>query len=151
MKTIKKIAVLTAAAVVFAFLIDMVPEPIRLPPGLHLISDAQAVAGTRRRARRRGVAVGYSAGANAGAQQQAAADQQAAAAAEPAPAAAPAPAPAAPPVYGPLPIGTTVTVLPAGCEAVAAGGVEYNHCGDNYFRSAFQGSTLVYVAATPPE
>ena len=133
MKLITKFAVL-ATAVVLVFLIDMIPEPHRLPPGLQLMSDAHAVLGTRRRAARRGVAVGYSAGASASAQQQAAA--------------APAPA-AAPPVYGHLAIGSVVSVLPAGCQTMTAGGVEYYHCSDNYFRSAFQGNELVYVAATP--
>ena len=141
MKIITKLAIVTAA-VIFAFLIDMAPEPYRLPPGLHLMSDAHAIAGTRRRAHRRGVAVGYSAGAAAGASQQAAADQQAAAAAPP--------PPPPPPVYGALAVGTTVTVLPAGCQPVTAAGVQYNHCGENYFRSAFQGNTLVYVASPPP-
>ncbi len=142
MKFITKFAVL-ATTVVLVFLIDMIPESHRLPPGLQLMSDAHAVLGTRRRAARRGVAVGYSAGASAGAQQQAAADQQAAAA-------APAPAPAPPPpVYGLLPIGTIVSVLPAGCQTMTTGGVEYYHCSENYFRSAFQGNQLVYVAATP--
>ena len=140
MKFITKFAVL-ATTVVLVFLIDAIPESHRLAPGLNLISDAHAVLGTRRRSARRGVAVGYSAGASAGAQQQAAADQQAAAA-------APAPAPTAP-VYGLLAIGTVVSVLPAGCQAMTSGGVEYYHCGDNYFRSAFQGNQLVYVAATP--
>ena len=144
MKIITKLAIVTAA-VIFAFLIDMAPEPYRLPPGLHLMSDAHAIAGTRRRAHRRGVAVGYSAGAAAGASQQAAADQQAAAAAPPPP-----PPPPPPPVYGALAVGTTVTVLPAGCQPVTAAGVQYNHCGENYFRSAFQGNTLVYVASPPP-
>ena len=146
MKLVTRFAIL-ATAVLFLFLLDMVPEPNRLPPGLHLMSDAHAVLGTRRRAHRRGVAVGYSAGAAAGAQQQAAADQQAAAAAAPAPAAPPPPPP--PPVYGPLAIGTIVTVLPAGCQTTTSGGVEYYQCSSNYFRTAFQGNTLVYVAATP--
>ena len=141
MKLITKFVVL-ATAVVFVFLIDMIPEPYRLPPGLQLMSDAHAVLGTRRRAARRGVAVGYSAGASASAQ------QQAAPAPAPAPAPTPAPAPAAP-VYGLLAIGTVVSVLPTGCQAMTSSGVEYQHCGENYFRSAFQGNELVYVAATP--
>lgn len=144
MKLITKFAIF-ATTVVFVFLADMLLDKQELAPGLNLMSEAHAVLGTRRRAARRGVAVGYSAGASAGAQQQAAADQQAAAAAAP----PPPPPPPPPPVYGLLPVGTVVTVLPAGCQAMSAGGVEYNHCGENYFRSAFQGNTLVYVAATP--
>ena len=142
MKIITKLAIVTAA-VIFAFLIDMAPEPYRLPPGLHLMSDAHAIAGTRRRAHRRGVAVGYSAGAAAGASQQAAADQQAAAPPPP-------PPPPPPPVYGALAVGTTVTVLPAGCQPVTAAGVQYNPWGDTYCRSAFPGNTLLYVASPPP-
>ena len=56
-----------------------------------------------------------------------------------------APAPAA----GALPLGTVVTALPAGCTPVTSGGVEYQSCGANYYRAAFQGSQLVYVTAQP--
>jgi predicted lipid-binding transport protein (Tim44 family) len=62
------------------------------------------------------------------AQQQAAAAQQQAAAAQPQPAAAaPAPAPAA--AGTPLPLGTVVAALPAGCVSTPVGGVEYYRCG----------------------
>jgi len=49
----------------------------------------------------------------------------------------------------PLAIGTVVTALPAGCTAVTSGGVEYQSCGKNTYRAAFQGSQLVYVTAQP--
>jgi hypothetical protein len=71
------------------------------------------------------------------AQQQAAtAQQQQATAQQQAAAARPAGAPAA---------GAVVNALPAGCQPVAKGGVEYQNCGGVYYRSAFQGNNLVYV------
>jgi serine/threonine protein kinase len=48
-----------------------------------------------------------------------------------------------------LPIGTVVTALPAGCTTMTSGGVEYQSCGGNYYRAAFQGSQFVYVTAQP--
>jgi len=59
---------------------------------------------------------------------------------------APAPAPAA---TGTLPIGTVVPALPAGCSTMTMGGVEYYKCGPDYYRTAYQGSNLVYVTAQP--
>ena len=50
---------------------------------------------------------------------------------------------------GLLPLGTVVPTLPAGCVPTAIGGVEYYHCGANYYRAVFQGNTLVYVTAQP--
>jgi hypothetical protein len=59
-------------------------------------------------------------------------------------------APAAPaPAAGVLPLGTVVPTLPAGCVPTAIGGVQYYHCGENYYRAVLQGSTLVYVTARP--
>ena len=111
--------------------------------GLEFVSEAQAVLGVRRRSARRGAAVGYEAGA-------AAANSANAAAQTTAPAAAPAAAPP-PPVYGPLHVGTVVSVLPAGCAPVTAAGVQYQHCGDNFFQAVLQGSNLVYITATPAQ
>lgn len=119
--------------------------------GIEFVGEAKAVAGTHRRTRRRSVAVGYSAGAASAEQQQAAQASTEQAPAEQAPAETAAPAAAAPapaPVYGPLPEGTTVSVLPDGCAPVTSNNVEYQHCGENYFRTAFQGNNLVYVATT---
>jgi hypothetical protein len=31
------------------------------------------------------------------------------------------------------------------------GGVEYQHCGNDWYRSAFQGDKLVYVTTAPPQ
>jgi hypothetical protein len=82
---------------------------------------------------------------SATAQQQAATAQQQAAAAQPKSAAPPAAAAAG----QALPIGTIVTALPAGCTQTQVGGVQYSHCGADYYRAAFQGSNLVYVTAQP--
>lgn len=73
----------------------------------------------------------------------AAAEQSAAAAAAAAAAAPP------PPAAGPVPIGTVVTRLPAGCVSAPVGGVEYYLCGGNYYRATFQGNSLVYVVQRP--
>jgi ATPase subunit of ABC transporter with duplicated ATPase domains len=86
---------------------------------------------------------------SATAQQQAATAQQQAAAAQQQSAAQPKPA-ALPAAAGTaLPIGTVVTALPAGCTQTQVGGVQYSHCGADYYRAAFQGSNLVYVTAQP--
>jgi hypothetical protein len=46
-------------------------------------------------------------------------------------------------------MGTVVAMLPAGCVTTPVGGVEYYNCGGNFYRAAFQGSSLVYVTAQP--
>ena len=137
-------------------------------PFLRLVSDAEAVAGVRRRtARRTAVVVGSSVHAadsaqaaqaqqqqaqqqqaqqqQAAASQQQAADAQAQGAAEKDADAYKQEADAA----APLAIGTVVTALPSDCTTMSSGGQQYYHCGKNYFRAAFQGSQLVYVTATP--
>jgi len=109
-----------------------------------IVPEAHAIFGVRRRAARRGVIVGYSMGeaaATSAAANQAAAQKQAAA-----------PAPASPPPASsgkPLPLGTVVSALPAGCTSTPVGGEEYYYCGGNFYRSAFQGNQLVYVTAQP--
>jgi cysteinyl-tRNA synthetase len=50
-----------------------------------------------------------------------------------------------------LPIGTVVTSLPQGCTTSSVDNVEYYHCGPNYYRTAFQGNTLVYVTTDAPK
>jgi len=73
-----------------------------------------------------------------------------AAAATTAAAAAPRPAPPLPAPTGPVPVGTVVQALPPGCAATPIGGVEYYNCAPGvYYRAAFQGNNLVYVAAQP--
>lgn len=115
-----------------------------------LVPDAHAIFGVRRRALRRGVIIGEAAATSTNAaaattaQQQSATAQQQATTAQQQTAA---PTPATPGTV--LPMGTIVHTLPAGCPAKAIGGVEYYFCGGNYYRTAFQGSNLVYVTANP--
>jgi hypothetical protein len=149
MKTIFKSIIITIT-LVFMFIAD-VPFLFEL-----LVPEAEAIYGVRRRTRRRtAVVVGSVAAANtAAAQQQAAAAQQQAAAAKQEAAAAKqqsAAVPAAPPPAAagkPLPLGTVVTTLPAGCTSTPVG-VQYYNCGADTYRAVFQGNTLVYVTAEP--
>lgn len=55
----------------------------------------------------------------------------------------------APATSGTLPIGTVVAALPAGCSTMTMSGVEYYKCGPDYYRTAYQGTNLVYVTAQP--
>ena len=139
MKMILKTAVLSVCAGLL-FMLDVPPE---FPPHVEFVSEAHAILGVRRRAFRRGAIIGSSmAASNA----SAAAQSQPAAA----PAAAPPPAPAAPAASGkPLPLGTVVSSLPAGCTSTPVGGVNYYYCGGNFYRATFQGNNLVYVTAKP--
>jgi len=138
MKTILKAMVLSICTG-FLFILDVPPEsPLQV--GLSLVPEAHAIFGVRRRAVRRGVVIGSS---------MAAADS-AAAHSQPAAAPAAAPPPVAPAADGkPLPLGTVVSSLPAGCTSTPVGGVEYYKCGSNYYRAVFQGNSLVYVTAKP--
>ena len=160
MKTIFKIAVV-ATALLFMLIADVPLMLERAIPLLferdvpllfeQLVPEAHALFGVRRRTRRRtAVVVGSAAAAQtAAAQQQAAAAEERAAAAEKEAAAA---APTAPPPAAsgkPLPLGTVVAALPAGCVATPVGGVEYYYCGGNFYRAVFQGNQLVYVTAKP--
>ena len=150
------------------YLADVSPQA---PWGLTLVRDAHAiigrplspvsVAGVARRTTYRAVAYGSTATAaatsvtaqqqaataqqqSATAQQQSATAQQQAAAAKKPPAQAAAPAPAGAPA-----VGSIVKTLPAGCVQEAKGGVEYQRCGNVYYRAAFQGNSLVYVVQQP--
>ena len=139
MKTILKIAVVTISLVLM-LIVDVPVLPLQLVP------EAEAILGVRRRAHRRGVAMGYTAGAAAA---SASASQQQAA---PAQQQAPAPAPASPPPASTgqaLPLGTIVPALPSSCGPITIGGVQYQKCGGNYYRTAFQGNNLVYVTVQP--
>lgn len=138
MKIIKFATLSTVA--LLAYFVDLNPQTSSRPLGIQVVSEAEAIFGVRRRAVRRGVAVGYAAGASeataaTASAQQATSTQQ--------PAAVP------PPTYGPLSEGTVVSTLPSGCSTTSSGGVEYYHCGDNFFRAAFQGNSLVYVSGSP--
>ena len=125
-------------------LADLAPEA---PLGLGFVREAAALigapltpmsyAGVARRTTRRVVAV------EATAATAAATSAAAAAAAKPKPPPPPAPA-------GPVPVGTVVQSLPPGCAATPIGGVQYYNCAPGvYYRAAFQGNNLVYVAAQP--
>lgn len=140
MKHILKIAVLTPIAALM-FITDVSPE--LSPPYLQLVPEAeaateqQAVAATHRRSRRRGVVVGASMEKRRSQEAAAASSQQQAATAQQQPGAAS------------VGVGTVVSTLPAGCTPIQIGGVEYQHCGATYYRSAFQGNNLVYVSTQP--
>ena len=169
MKTIFKISVIVGTLIVM-LIIDVPILPV------HLVPDAEAIFGVRRRAWRRGVVVGYSMGAvnataaasqehtaasqqqaataqqqSATAQQQSATAQQQSATAQQQAAAAQHQAAAPPPSGGggPLPLGTVATYLPPGCVSTPYKDVEYYKCGDNYYRAMFQGNSLVYVTVKP--
>ena len=170
MKTIFRISVIVGTLVVM-LIIDIPVLPV------HLVPDADAIFGVRRRAWRRGMVVGYTMGAasstaasanyaaaasaqeqastakqqSATAQQQSATAQQQSATAQQQSAAAQQQAVAAPAPSGggTLPIGTVVSSLPAGCVSTPYKDVEYYRCGDNYYRAMFQGNNLVYVTAKP--
>jgi len=92
-----------------------------------------SVAGVARRTTRRTVAVASTSAAVA-------TESAAASAAQPA---------AATPAAGALPLGTVVSALPSGCTQTTSGGVQYYKCGADYYRTAFQGTNLVYVTAQP--
>jgi len=141
------------AAFAALFAADLAPDA---PLGLRLVRDAQAIigmpftpmsyAGVARRTTRRVV---YTEAAVATSATAAAAGAAAAAAAQPKPPPPP-PPPAAVAPAGPVPIGTVVAALPPGCVATPIGGVEYYNCAPGvYYRAAFQGNNLVYVAAQP--
>jgi len=162
-------AILKSAAIGTAVVLMLcVDLDAQAPRGVRFIADAQAivglpftplsVAGVARRTAVRTTAVATTAAATstAAAQQQAAASQQQAAAAQQQAAAAaaatpPPPPPAAPAAAAgqPLPVGTVVPALPAGCVSTPVGGVDYFYCGGNFYRAAFQGNNLVYVTAKP--
>jgi len=141
MKTILKIAVI-AICLVLMLIADLQLLPVQLVP------EAEAILGVRRRT----AVVAYSAGAAAGSAAAAPAQQPAAAAPPPAQQPAPAAAPPPPPPAAagkPLPLGTVVSALPAGCTKTPVGGVEYYYGGGNFYRAVFQGNKLVYVTAKP--
>ena len=127
-----------------------------------LVPDAHAIFGVWRRAARRMAVVGTvavastaavaAAGATAAAASESAAAQQQAAAAQHQAAVAQQQAATAPPPAATgkeLPLGTVVSMLPAGCVTTPVGGVEYYYCGGNFYRAVFQGNSLVYVTARP--
>lgn len=113
----------------------------------------QAVAHSHRATRRR-TAVVVSSATKANDQQQAAAQSEQATEA-PAPATEPAPAQTTTPppasTQALLPIGTVLTSLPTGCASEAVAGEEYYHCGENYYKAAYQEGTIVYITVKSPK
>jgi hypothetical protein len=147
MKTILKIAVVTNSLVLM-LIADLPLLPVQLVP------EAQAILGVRRRTAVVAYSAGKASGEAAASSQQQAAPAQPAAAAPPPPASQPAPTatpPAPQPAASgkPLPLGTVVSTLPAGCTPTPVGGVEYYYGGGNFYRAVFQGNKLVYVTAKP--
>lgn len=136
MKKVRNTLVIGAA--LSLMLLGDAPPDSRI--GFQLVPDAHAIFGVWRRHARRWAVVGTAAVATTAT--VAAADE---AAAQPQAAAPPPPAPSG----KKLPLGTVVSSLPGGCAEKPVGGVEYYHCGSNYYRAVFQGNNLVYVTAQP--
>ena len=110
-----------------------------------------SVAGVARRTAYRSVAATTTAAAASASAAAAASASaaKAAAAAPPAPAPAAAPPAASPAPGGAVPVGTIVSALPPGCVQTPVNNVEYQKCGPTYYRAAFQGPNLIYVAQQP--
>lgn len=49
-----------------------------------------------------------------------------------------------------LPYGTIVSKLPEGCVPITVGETQYYHCGNDYYRVAYQENNLVYVTIEDP-
>lgn len=144
MNTVRRMAFI-ASSLVLMLMVDVPLLPV------HLVPEAEAILGVRRRS----AVVGYAAGAataSAAAQsQQSAAAQQEAATAQQQSATAQQQAAAAAAAGKPLPLGTVVAALPPGCTSTPVGGVEHYYCGANFYRAAFQGNNLVYVTTAQPK
>ncbi|MFO0146739.1 MAG: hypothetical protein ACK54C_15735 [Betaproteobacteria bacterium] len=151
-------ALVLSAALPLLYLSDVAPDAA---PLLTLVRDAQAivgapmtpvsVAGVARRTTVRAASASAATSATsqqqaATAQQQAATAQQQAATAQQQAATAQSQAAAAARPAGAPSVGTVVNTLPAGCKAETRSGVEYQNCGGVFYRAAFQGNNLVYVA-----
>lgn len=151
MKKLLKI-LLFVPAIALMFIIDVPPRTTHFSY-FQLFSEAHAVFGVRRRSVRRGVVIGSTAAATGATAAAYSTQQQPAPAPQQAPAPAPASQQAAPAPQqsssGLLPMGKIVSTLPQGCTTMQAGGVEYHHCGVNYYRATFQGNKLVYVTVQP--
>jgi len=131
----------------------LVPEAeIDIPLlSIDLVPEAEAVLGVRRRTRRRTAVVAYSAGAaTAAAASSSAAATQQQAAPPPQQSVAPPPQQAPPQAVSAVPVGTIVETLPATCTPVTVGNVQYQECGGSFYRTAFQGNSLVYVVVERP-
>ena len=136
----------SAGALMVLFVMSIADIPTL---SVKLVPEAQAFRG-RGAAFAVGAAVGSarssSEASSAAAQQQAAVAQQQAAAAQQQAVAAQQQAAAS---GTPLPLGTVVAALPAGCTPTPVGGVTYYYCGGNFYQAAYEGSTLKYVTTKP--
>ncbi|MBM9513964.1 hypothetical protein [Desulfogranum marinum] len=133
---------------------------------VELVPDAQAIFGVRRRT----AVVAYSAGRATSAaaasafqqqaaaaqqqaaysQQQAAAAQQEAETAKQQAATAQQQAASPQPASG-VPLGTVLETLPEeGCLPITVGNTQYQKCNDSFYRAAFMGNKLVYIAVEKP-
>lgn len=130
------------------------------PLGLGFVREAQALiglpftplsmAGVARRTTRRVVYADTAVAATAAATSAAAASSAAAAQQAQKQQAQQQAQGAPPPPAGAPAIGTVVASLPPGCVATPIKGVQYYNCGPGvFYRTAFQGNNLVYVAAQP--
>lgn len=52
---------------------------------------------------------------------------------------------------GSIPIGKIVSSLPENCTEIVVENINYSLCNDNYYRAAFQGSSLVFVTVEKPK
>jgi hypothetical protein len=142
-----------AGALMVLFLMSIADIP-NLP--VKLVSDAHALRG-RGAAFVVGAAVGSahssSEASSAAAQQQAATAQQQAAVAQQQAATAQQQAAVAQQQAAasgtPLPLGTVVASLPAGCTPTPVGGVTYYSCSGNFYQAVYEGSTLKYITTKP--
>jgi hypothetical protein len=151
MNTVRRMAVI-ASSLVLMLMADVPLLPV------HLVPEAEAILGVRRRSAVVGASVGAATATAASqsqtaatTQQQAATAQQQAATAQQQSATAQQQAAAAAAAGKPLPLGTVVAALPQGCTSTPVGGVEYYSCGANFYRAAFQGNNLVYVTTAQPK
>lgn len=134
MKTVLQ-SLVTASLLALMTIVDIPILPVELVP------EAQAVFGVRRRT----AVVAYSAGAaSASAAHSSASSQQQAA---PPPAPQPAPQPQH---VSAIPLGTITETLPGNCVAVTVANVKYEECAGVFYRTAFQGDSLVYVVVDNP-
>jgi hypothetical protein len=141
-----------AVALPLLYLADVSPDaprPLTLLREAHAVVGAPmtplSVAGVARRSTVRATSATAAANTATAQQQAATAQQQQATAQQQAATAQKQQAAAARPAGAPA-AGAVVNALPAGCVPETKSGVEYQQCGGVYYRSAFQGNNLVYVA-----
>lgn len=143
MKTIVKTAVF-AFFVMFLISADFADQP---SSGIVLVGEAEAF--FVRRMARRSVILGSAAVASTAAASTASAAATATASPKQQAPSPPAEAPQQSDAKA-VPIDTVVQALPGGCTPVVVDGTSYSQCGATFYRAAFQGNNLVYVAVKKP-